>query len=131
MIFSRAKFEKLSDPMQALVLALLPVPLYVVFAIAGDSARGAMAWIFAGALLIALHARGETKSFRRVAAPAAVLLALHIPVVIWDPLRHAPFFGGIITPIATVDYCVDYAFLWLWRRVFKDDSKQSAASPQH
>ena len=116
--------------MQAVVLVLLTAPLYAMFAIAGDSPRGALVWTFAGALLIGMNARGEMKSFRKLAAPVAVLLALHVPVVVWDPLRHSRFVGGLVTPIAIVDGSIDYAFLWLWQRVFKHKSKQSAYSSE-
>ena len=118
MTFSRAKFEKLSVPMQSLVLAALSVPLFAVFAIAGDLSRGALAGTFLGALMIAVNAQRENSSFRQLVAPAAILLIVHLPVVVWNPLKGAPFFGGIIQPIALVDGCIDYAFLWSWLRVF-------------
>ena len=121
MIFSREKFDKLSEPMQALVLAVLPAPLYAVFAMAGDLPRGTLVWTLSGALLIALNAHGATTSFKKFGTPAAVLVILHIPLVAWNPLRHSPFFGGIVTPTALVDGCFDYAFLWSWRRIFKID----------
>jgi hypothetical protein len=117
MIFG-ARFQRLSDPMQYLVLAALPAPLFAVFAMAGDLPRGTLVWTFSGALLIALNAHGETISIKKLAAPAAVLIALHVPLVVWNPLRHAPSFGGIVTPIALVDYCIDYAFLWSSLRIF-------------
>lgn len=115
----RAGFDKLSDPMQSLVLAALTVPLFAVFAIIGDLPRGALVWTFSGVLLIALNAHRETTSLRRLVPPAAVLLVLHLPLVICNPLQHAPFFGGIVTPIALVDGCIDYALLWLIARIFK------------
>ena len=121
MIFSRAKFEQLSDPMQTLILAVLPAPLFAVFAIAGDLSRGALVWTFSGALLIALNAHGETTSLEKLGPPGAILLVLHLPLVIWNPLRHSPFFGGVIAPIALVDYCIDYAFLWSSLKIFKSD----------
>jgi hypothetical protein len=112
-------FDKLSVPMQSLVLAALTSPLFAVFAIVGDLSRGTLVWTFSGALLIALNAHREMKFLRKLGAPAAVLLVLHLPLVIWNPLQHAPFFGGIVTPIALVDGCFDYAFLWLIARIFK------------
>ena len=114
-----AGFDKLSSPMQSLVLAALTAPLFAVFAIFGDLPRGVLVWTFSGALVIALNAHRETTSFRKLGPPAALLLVLHLPLVIWNPLRHAPFFGGIVTPIALVDGCIDYAFLWLTARIFK------------
>jgi hypothetical protein len=114
-----AGFDRLSVPMQSLVLVALTVPLFAVFAIVGDPSRGALVWTFSGALLIALNARRETTSFRELGLPAAVLLVMHLPLVIWNPLRHAPFFGGVIQPIALADGCIDYAFLWLTARIFK------------
>ncbi len=121
MIFSRAKFEKLSPLMQTLVLVVLPAPLFAVFALIGALSRGALVWTFSGALLIALSAHGETTSFKKLIPPAAILLMLHLPLVIWDPFKHAPFFGGVITPIALVDYCIDYAFLWSSLKIFNSD----------
>ena len=116
-----AGFDRLSVPLQSLALVALTAPLWAVFALVGDLPRGALIWTFSGALLIALNARRETTSFRRLATPTAVLLLLHIPLVIWNPLQHAPFFGGIITPIAMVDGCIDYAFLGLTARMFNGD----------
>ena len=118
---NRFGFDKLSDPLQSLVLTALTAPLFVVFAIAGDLPRGALAWTFSGALSIALNARRDRTSFRHLAPPAAALLLLHVPLVVWNPLRHARFFGGIVTPIAMVDYCIDYAFLWWSARTFRHD----------
>jgi hypothetical protein len=115
----RAGFDSLSDPMQGLVLAALTAPLFAVFAIVGDLPRGALAWTLSGALLIALNAHRGTTSLRKLVPPAAVLLGLHLPLVIWNPLQHAPFFGGIVTPVAVVDCCIDYAFLWVVVRIFK------------
>jgi hypothetical protein len=121
MTFSLASFDKLSVPMQSLVLAALTAPLFALFAIVGDLPRGTLVWTFSGALLIALNAHRETTSFRKLGPPAAVLLVLHLPLVIWNPLRQAPFFGGIVTPIAIVDGCIDYAFLWSSLQIFKND----------
>ena len=118
MIFSRSKFEKRSEPVKSLVLALLPAPLAAMFAMAGDLPRGALVWTFSGALLVAVNAHAETNSYKKLMTPSGVLLVLHLPLVVWNPLRHAPFFGGIITPIAMVDYSVDYAFLWSWQKLF-------------
>ena len=123
MTFSRASFEKLSVPMQSLVLAALTAPLFAAFVIAGELPRGALVWTLLGALLIALNALRETMSIKKLLPPAAVLLVLHFPLVIWEPLRHAPFFGGIITPIVIADYCIDYAFLWSWVRIFKNNDE--------
>ena len=105
--------------MQSLILAVLSAPLFAVFAIAGDVSRGALVWAFAGALLITLNALRGTISLRKLGPPAAALLLLHLPLVIWDPLKHAPFFGGVIQPIAMVDGCIDYAFVWSWLKVCK------------
>jgi hypothetical protein len=115
----RADFDKLSDPMQGFVLAALTAPLFAAFAIVGDLPRGALAWTLSGALLIGPNAHRKTTSLKKLLPPAAVLLGLHLPLVIWDPLKHAPFFGGIVTPIALVDGCIDYAFLWVVVRIFK------------
>jgi hypothetical protein len=120
MTFSRAEFEKLPALMQSLVFVLLPAPLFAVFAIVGDLPRGILVWTFSGALLIALNAHKEATPFRKLGPAAAVLLLLHLPLVIWNPLQNAPFFGGIVTPIALFDYCIDYALLWSWLRVFKN-----------
>jgi hypothetical protein len=114
-----AGFDRLSVPMQSLVLAALTAPLFAVFAIIGDLPRGTLVWTFSGALLIALNAHRETKPLRKLGPPAAVLLMLHLPLMTWNPLQHAPFFGGIVTPIAMADGCFDYAFLWLIARIFK------------
>ena len=119
MTLDRACFDSLSDPMQGLILAALTAPLFAVFAIVGDLPRGALAWTLSGALLIALNAHRETTALRKLVPPAAVLLGLHLPLVIWNPLQHAPFFGGIVTPIAVIDGCIDYAFLWVAVRTFK------------
>jgi hypothetical protein len=115
----RSGFDRLSNPMQALVLAALTAPLFAVFAIVGDLPRGALAWTLSGALLIALNAHRETTSLRNLVPPAAVLLGLHLPLVIWNPLQHVHLLGGLCTPILLVDYCMDYAFLWLTARVFR------------
>lgn len=116
---NRAGFEKLSFPIQSLVLAAATSPLFAIFAIVGDLPRGTLAWTFSGALLIALNAQREKTPFKKLGPPAVILLLMHLPLVIWDPLRHASFFGGIVTPIAVVDYCIDYAFLWLGARISK------------
>ncbi len=115
-----ARFEQLSTLMQSLVFVVLTAPLFAAFAIAGDLPRGTLAWTFSGSLLIALNAHKESTSFRKLGLPATVLLAFHLPLVIWDPLKHAPFFGGIVTPIVLADYCIDYAFLWSWLKLFKN-----------
>lgn len=115
-----ARFEQLSTLMQSLVFAALTAPLFAAFMIAGDLPRGTLVWTFSGALLIALNAHKETAPLRKLGTPATLLLAFHLPLVIWDPLKHAPFFGGIVTPIVLADYCIDYAFLWLWLKCFKN-----------
>lgn len=120
MIYNRARFEKLSLPIQALVFIALPVPLFAAFSAAGDLSRGTLVWAFSTALLNALYACGEKTSLRKLGAPTAVLLTLHLFLVIWDPLRHAPLLGGLFLPIALVDYCIDYAFLWSSLQIFKN-----------
>ena len=115
-----ARFEQLSTLMQSLVFVALTAPLFAAFAIAGDLPRGTLVWTFSGALLIALNAHKERTSFRKLGLPATVLLAFHLPLVIWDPLKYTPFFGGIVTPIVLADYFIDYAFLWLWLKLFKN-----------
>jgi hypothetical protein len=116
---NRAGFDRLSDPMQALILAALTAPLFAVFAIFGDLPRGALAWTLSGALLIALNAHRGKTALRKLVPPAAVLLGLHLPLVIWNPLQHVHLLGGLCTPILLVDYCMDYAFLWVAVRIFK------------
>ena len=120
MTLSRADFEKLPVLIQSLVFVALPAPLFVVFSILGDLPRGVLVWTFSGALLIALNAYRETAPYRKLVPPATVLLVLHLPLVIWSPLQHAPFFGGIVTPVALVDYCIDYAFIWSSLKIFKN-----------
>lgn len=112
-------FDKLSVPVQSLILVALSAPLFAVFAIAGDLSRGALAWTFLGALMIAVNAQRENSSFRHLGPPAAILLMAHFPLVIWNPLRGTPFFGGIIQPVALIDGCIDYAFVWSWLKLFK------------
>ena len=114
-----ADFDKLSVPVQSLILAALSAPLFAVFAVAGDLSRGALAWTFSGALMIALNALRDNSSLRQLRPPAAILLMAHLPIVVWDPLQGAHFFGGIIQPIALVDGCIDYAFLWSWLKLFR------------
>lgn len=121
MIFNRARFEQLSEPMKSVVLALLPAPLFVVFAIGGDLPRGTLVWTFSSALLIAVNAQAENKSYKKLMPPSAALLVLHVPLVIWNPLRQSRFFGGIVTPITVADVCIDYAFLWLSQKIFDRD----------
>jgi hypothetical protein len=120
MTFITPRFDKLSVAVQSLVLVALSTPLFMVFAFVGDLPRGALAGTFLGALLIAVNAKRANSSFRQLGPPAAILLIAHIPVVVWDPLKHAPFFGGIIQSIALVDGCIDYAFLWSWLKIFKN-----------
>jgi hypothetical protein len=117
----RTSFEKLSVPVQSLVLAALTAPLFAVFAIFGDLPRGTLVWTFSGALLIALNAQRDNSSFRQLGPPATILLVLHLPLVVWNPLKAAPFFGGIIQSVALVDGCIDYAFLWSWLKLFKNE----------
>ena len=117
----RTSFEKLSVPVQSLVLAALTAPLFAVFAIVGDLPRGTLVWTFSGALLIALNAQRDNSSFRQLGPPATILLVLHLPLVVWNPLKAAPFFGGIIQSVALVDGCIDYAFLWSYLRIFRND----------
>lgn len=114
-------FDKLSVPIQSLILVALSAPLFAAFAIAGDLSRGALAWTFLGALMIAVNAQRENSSFKQLGPPAAILLMAHIPLVLWNPLRGAPFFGGIIQPVALIDGCIDYAFVWSWLKLFKTD----------
>lgn len=121
MTFSLAEFEKLSALKKSLIFVALTAPLFAVFALFGDLSRGTLVWTFSGALLIALNGHKERTPLRRLGPLAAVLLGLHLPLVIWNPLEHAPFFGGIVTPIVLVDYCADYAFLWLSLRVFRNE----------
>ena len=116
-----AKFEQLSTLIQSLVFVALTAPLFAAFALIGDLPRGTLAWTFGGALLIALNAHKERASIKTLLPPVATLLMLHLPVVVWNPLEHAPFFGGIVTPIILVDYCLDYAFLWSWLKLFGTD----------
>jgi len=117
----RTRFDKFSVPVQSLILVALSIPLFAVFALAGDIPRGALAGTFLGALLIAVNAQRDNSSFRQLWPPAAILLMLHLPLVVWNPLRGTPVFGGIIQPIALADGCIDYAFLWSWLRIFKND----------
>ena len=121
MNFNRAHFDKLSLPIQALIFIALPAPLFAVFSIAGDLPRGALTWAFSTALLNAIYAFKERKAFSGLGLPTAVLVALHVSLVIWNPLRHAPLLGGLFLPICLVDYCVDYAFLWSSLHFFKNE----------
>jgi hypothetical protein len=121
MNLSLTSFDRLSVPVQSLILVALSAPMFAVFAIAGDMSRGALAWTFLGALMIAANAQRENATFRQLGPPAAMLLMLHIPVVVWNPLKGVPFFGGIIQPAALIDGCIDYAFLWSWLKLFKTD----------
>ena len=121
MNFSISRFDRLSVPVQSLILVALSAVLYIPFAVAGDLSRGALVWTFSGALMIALNAQRDNSSFRQLGPPAAMLLMLHFPLVVWNPLKGAPFFGGIIQPIALVDGCIDYAFVWSWLKIFKKD----------
>ena len=114
-------FDKLSVPIQSLILVALSAPLFAAFAIAGDLSRGALAWTFLGALMIAVNAQRENSSFKQLGPPAAILLMAHFPLVMWNPLRGAPFFGGIIQPVASIDGCIDYAFVWSWLKLFKTE----------
>jgi hypothetical protein len=114
-----AVFDQLSVPMQSLVLVGLTAPFFAVFALAGDLSRGALAWVFSGALLISANALREKASLKDLSLPALVLLVLHLPLLAWNPLQHARVFGGIVQPIALIDGCVDYAVLWLTTRIFK------------
>jgi hypothetical protein len=114
-------FDKFSIPVQSLILIALSTPLFAIFALAGDLPRGALAGTFLGALLIVVNAQRNNSSLRQLGPPAAILLMAHVPVVVWNPLKGAPFFGGIIQPLALVDGCIDYAFVWSWLKLFKTD----------
>ena len=121
MTFNPASFDKLSIPVQSLVLVALSAPLFALFALAGDIPRGALAGTFLGALLIVVNAHRDNSSRKRLGPPAVILLMGHLPIVVWNPLRDAHVFGGIIQPIALVDCCIDYAFVWSWLKIFKKD----------
>ena len=121
MNLSLVRFDRLSVPVQSLVLVALSAVLYIPFALAGDLHRGALVWTFSGALMIALNAQRDNSSFRQLGPPAVILLMLHLPLVVWNPLKGVPFFGGIIQPLALIDGCIDYAFVWSWLKIFKKD----------
>jgi|ERR1700679_2299392 hypothetical protein len=119
MIVDRARFDKLSMPVQALVFAALPFPLFIVFAVIGDIPRGALVWWFSFALLNALYACEVKRISIAVVIATAALIAVHVTLVIWNPLRHFHLLGGLFLPIVIVDYCIDYAILWMILRVFR------------
>ena len=118
MIYTRARFDKLSPAAQGLVFIALPFPFFIPFAIFGDLPRGTLFWAFSTALLNALFAFGEGRKSRISALSIPFLVAVHILLVIRDPLRHVHLLGGLFVPIAFIDYCIDYAFLWLITRTF-------------
>lgn len=113
MTFDRTHFGKLSIPVQGLILLALPFPLFILFAIAGDLPRGTLVWAFSTALLNALYACGEKRILRSMGPSTAILVAFHISIVVWNPLRQVHLLGGLFVPIAVGDYCIDYALLWL------------------
>jgi len=119
MILDRARFDKLSMPVQAIVFIALPFPLFIAFAAFGELPRGALAWWFAIALLNALYACEVKRISVTVGLTTAVLIAVHVALVMWNPLQHVHLLGGLFLPIVITDYCIDYAFLWLILRIFK------------
>jgi hypothetical protein len=115
----RAAFDKLSLPLQALIFIALPFPLFFVFAMFGDLARGALVWFFSIGLLNAQYACRRERNPVVTGLITALLVVFHAGLVVWDPLRHVRLLGGLFLPIVTVDYCIDYAVFWVTARIFK------------
>lgn len=109
----RSHFDKLPYAVQALVFIALGLPLFVPFAISGDLSRGTLVWAFCTALLNALYACGEKRIIRIIGPSTAILVALHVLIVVANPLRQVHLLGGLFVPTALADYCVDYAYFWL------------------
>lgn len=91
MTFDRAHFDTLNYAQRGLVFAVLPFPLFLTFAIAGDLPRGALVWAFCTAFLHALYACGDKRIHRKIGASVVILAVLHIMIVVQNPLRHFPY----------------------------------------
>ena len=118
-MYTRARFDKLPPAGQGLVFIGLSFPLFIPFAIAGDLPRGTLAWIFSSALLSASYAISVKRTDKSIAISIAMLIPFHVALMVFNPLRRVHLLGGLVMPILIVDYCMDYAFLWLITRMFK------------
>lgn len=121
MAFKRASLDRLSVPLQGLVFIAISFPLYLAFSLVHDEPRGVLVWACATGLLNAFYECTKKGTSHVLYRSIAVLVAIDVGLLIWNPLRQAPLLGGLFVPIAMIAFCVDYGILWLMQKTFSYD----------
>lgn len=99
-------------------MALAGLPVWIVFAIAGQSARGEVVWILLLVFAMTVRARYDLREQRWFWLVLASLFLMQTPLVWWNPLQGKHVMGIVLVPFVFIDYAVVYGVVALSEKWF-------------
>ncbi len=83
--------------------AILTFPLFLLFAHFGRPGSGRAAWIFALVIIVALKVRWELRGHVWFWSTMALIVAVHIPLILFVPWTNRWIPAFVILPIGIAD----------------------------
>jgi hypothetical protein len=119
----KSSFLQLPFAWQGAILALIMLPIWILFAFSGQSSRGEILWFLA--VVIALNAVAQWNlHHQRWFWPVLVaLFCVHLPLVWLDPLHGKHVMGALMTPFIFADYAFAYGVVFLARKFFGEATR--------
>jgi hypothetical protein len=100
-----------------LMVMLCLIPLFFLFVFLGYPGNGRAAVICAGVLATAVKAKWNLRENSWFWATVAILIAIHIPFVLFIPWTTASYPGIALLPVAVVDYAFVYGCIKLTEKI--------------
>jgi hypothetical protein len=121
-------FDRLTRK-SALVIALCSSPFFFIFAYFGDLGKGRTAAICAFAIITAVWYYWDLRRHVWFWFTVAIVIALHVPLVLFVPWTDTKYPGVVLLPFALLDYgivygCIKLAEMMMTKRVQPPDKAQ-------
>jgi hypothetical protein len=103
---------------QGFLLALGGLPIWIVLALAGQSARGEVAWILTLVFAMTVIARYELRRQKWFWIILVSLFLVQTSLIWWNPLQGEHVMGIVLALLAFVDYAIVYGVVALSEKLF-------------
>lgn len=90
----------------AVATGICLLPIYLVFALLGESGRGTAAACFVGAIIVAIKLHWALRSSTRFWIIISGVILLHVPLIFLVPWPNKNYTLPIVLPIGILDYMI-------------------------
>jgi hypothetical protein len=113
------KMQQKGTGLWSFAALVLTFPLFLLFNHFGEPANGRAAWFSAGMILIAVKVRWELRKHVWFWTTLAVIVALHVPLILFVPWTGKWVPAFVILPFCFIDIIVILALIHLVEKQMK------------